>query len=273
LGSNKDNPIEKTLQPLYSGSSDIGHILVSDQPPSGISVAATRAHMKGVFLYDQDNGVYLVHSVPRFPIEPETSKSYQYPDSGVNNGQSFLCLTLSHEDMEKIMKTWLVDYPFPYSTAIPSFSYSKIPSIQNFMNGVWNNNDMTLINNVKAGSQTFTVFGKHRKWGLDIYHDLLAPTFKSNIFANTWSNGVGTNPSDCSGNYAAYNVLALNWGSISWPRSKDHSKWGLASTNVCIGGINRQESQKRRGGSAFCIQHSAWSKEMNNLIEDYEKCS
>ncbi|KAH0795669.1 Deoxyribonuclease II family protein [Histomonas meleagridis] len=270
LSSKTSNPIYYSIASLYSGSSDIGYVLISDQPPSGKSVSGSRAHMKGVFLFDSSNGIYLLHSVPKFP--PEPSSGYSFPASGTTYGQSFLCLTLSHSDMDKIMEILLVDFPYPYASSIPSYAYSSMPTLQKFMNEKWNNNDMTLVRTVKAGTTQFTLYGKHRKWGKDLYHDLLATSYQDNIYANTWSNGVGTNPSDCSGLFAAYNVLNLNWGSISWKRSKDHSKWGVIGSNVCIGDINRQESQKSRGGGAFCINDIQFSNEIHLLIDDYETC-
>ena len=222
-------------------------------------------------MFDSDNGIYLAHSVPKFPPDPKEGK-YEYPSTGTIYGQSFLCLSLSHSDLNKIMEVLLVDFPYPYATHIPEYGYKEIPSLKKFTDEEWNNENMTISEEVKAGSDQFTVYGKHREWGLDLYHDLLAPEIGDDIYANTWSNGVGTNPSDCTGKYAAYNVLKLNWGSISWKRNKDHSKWGVSGSTVCIGGINRQESQKKRGGGAFCIKDDEFSQEMHSLIEDYERC-
>ena len=272
LNQNSDNPLYYTLSPMYSGVSDIGYILVSDQPPNGKSVSATRAHQKGVMIFDKDNGIYLEHSVPRFPPDPATTKTYSFPDSGVTYGQSFLCLTLEHSDLDQVLKTYLVNFPYVYSQNIPSYASSKMPTITKLLNQEWNKKDMTIVSDVKAGRTEFKLYGKHRKWGLDLYHDLLAPSIKADIFAESWPNGVGTMNSDCSGSYRAYNVLHLSFSSIDWKRTKDHSKWGVASTTVCIGGINRQESQKTRGGGAFCVKDTSLSLEMKGFIDQYEKC-
>lgn len=272
LGATSSNPLYYSLSSMYAGNSNIGYILVSDQPPSGKSVSSTRAHQKGVMIFDSDNGIYLEHSVPKFPPDPAETSTYSYPSTGVTYGQSFLCLTLSHSDLNKVVQTFLVNFPYIYSQNIPSYATSKMPALTQLINTEWNNDDMTIVNSVKAGSTTFTLYGKHRKWGLDLYHDLLAPSIKADIFAESWPNGVGTMSSDCTGSYNAYNVVHLNLGSVNWKRTKDHSKWGVASTTVCIGGINRQNSQKSRGGGAFCVKHTALAKEMKGFIDEYETC-
>ena len=48
---------------------------------------------------------------------------------------------------------------------------------------------------------------------------------------------------------------------------KDHSKWHVSNTNnwICVGGINRQQHQKVRGGGTVCQQ-------MQNLISGIEAC-
>ena len=54
-----------------------------------------RGHSKGAVVFDNETGFWLIHSVPKFP-HPD---SYIYPESGHNNGQSFLCITLSTKSL------------------------------------------------------------------------------------------------------------------------------------------------------------------------------
>ncbi|OHS92906.1 Plancitoxin-1 [Tritrichomonas foetus] len=272
LNSSYNNPLYETLKQMYTGSSDIGYLLFSDQPPGDKDASSSRAHLKGVMVFDSDNGIYLVHSTPRFPNDPATGE-FSYPDSGVTYGQSFLCMTLEHEELDKIAKSYLIEFPYIYASNEPDFTESKLPYVKDLLDSKWNKNEDTFIAEIKTASKTFKLFGKSNSWNYDIYHDLIALNLQKDTFSSTWSNGVGTMTSDCSGDYYAINVLYVNFGSAEWQRSKDHSKWAVSGSHVCIGGINRQESQKKRGGDAFCVDYNPFAQEILSVISSYEECS
>lgn len=60
--------------------------------------------LTGVTVFDKDSGLWLVHSVPKFP--PATDKNYSYPSSADIYGQHFLCVSLrSSADVTLIGKT------------------------------------------------------------------------------------------------------------------------------------------------------------------------
>ncbi|KAJ1347908.1 deoxyribonuclease II [Parelaphostrongylus tenuis] len=52
--------------------------------------------------------------------------------------------------------------------------------------------------------------------------------------------------------------------SASFRNSLDHSKWGVSMDEsmpfVCIGDVNRQISQFKRGGGAACIRNKIFGK-------------
>ena len=58
----------------------------------------------GVVLLDKTQGFWLVHSTPHFPPVRQAGQ-YQYPSSGVNNGQNFLCVTYPLERFQTVGKT------------------------------------------------------------------------------------------------------------------------------------------------------------------------
>ncbi len=61
----------------------------------GFSVVDTLGHTKGVVVFGEKQGFWLVHSVPKYPPAPDgDSKGYSYPPTGQKNGQSFLCVSL-----------------------------------------------------------------------------------------------------------------------------------------------------------------------------------
>ncbi|KHJ89008.1 hypothetical protein OESDEN_11184 [Oesophagostomum dentatum] len=63
---------------------------------------------------------------------------------------------------------------------------------------------------------------------------------------------------------------------MGYSSSKDHSKWGVSLDGnvpaVCIGDVNRQESQFKRGGGAVCIEDKNMWKTFYNSIGSYVDC-
>lgn len=62
----------------------------------------TLGHSKGVLVADKNAGFWLVHSVPKFPQLPYQNNSYSYPKTGIRYGQSFLCISMMPEELEKV---------------------------------------------------------------------------------------------------------------------------------------------------------------------------
>lgn len=86
---------------------------------------------------------------------------------------------------------------------------------------------------------------------------------------------------------------------VSWSETKDHSKWSVRLTGtsqgdslltrsplthahravaehkpvVCIGGINRMESQAKRGGGTVCFEEQTLWTSLTKGITDVERCT
>jgi len=71
-----------------------------------------------------------------------------------------------------------------------------------------------------------------------------------------------------------YNVKALKFDKFEYTCQNEHSKWGISDKSdiICIGDLNRCDSQKKRGGMIACFEDSNLKKEFKNAITDYEKC-
>lgn len=67
------------------------------------------------------------------------------------------------------------------------------------------------------------------------------------------------------------NIKYLNY---SFNSLKDHSKWAIGEEKdwICIGDINRQEHQKKRGGGTVCFQSHAITQVYREIVEDVEPC-
>ena len=95
------------------------------------------------------------------------------------------------------------------------------------------------------GGVNHTSFAKSKDFDHDLYHKLVAPHFKASLLVETWGNGQGKLPSNCSVP-TVENVEELMVDDQMFPETKDHSKWAISKSNesslVCIGDINRMVS-------------------------------
>jgi deoxyribonuclease-2 len=269
--STTENPLYHTLKPVYSKQPDVGYFFLSDQPPDK-TVSSKYSHSKGVIFFDKDNGVWLPHAVPKFPPDPKTG-DYAYPSTGIRYAQSFECMTLDHANLESLAYNMMLMKPYGYSYNFPSWAGEKIPSLKKLIDG--ETRDVT--NNISAlttvGGQKFTMFAKSSAYGKDIYHDLIAPEYKSNIYSLTWALGTGTFPSDCSPPFEAHNIMYVSYDGVEWKRTQNHAKLALVGSAVCFGDVNRQHGQLKRGGAMYCKPDSAFAKEIAATIVEVQQCN
>ncbi|KAJ8950996.1 hypothetical protein NQ318_006380 [Aromia moschata] len=88
--------IANTLQGLYNGEKNISYILYNDEPEG--KKKSNKGHTKGVVMANSTSGFWLIHSVPHFPI---LGKTYIYPRTGAVYGQSFLCISMDLNNLNK----------------------------------------------------------------------------------------------------------------------------------------------------------------------------
>lgn len=111
----------KTLSEIYQKGSEINNLVLmyNDEVPNG-KTDGSRGHTKGVVVANDISGFWLVHSVPKFP--PEVSEgAYNYPSTGSVYGQSFLCLSMTGDQIGKVGKQLQFNEPHLYSSSIPDY--------------------------------------------------------------------------------------------------------------------------------------------------------
>ena len=123
---------------------------------------------------------------------------------------------------------------------------------------------------------------------------MVAPQLRTSLFVETWMVGRGDLASDCTTDYKVFklrlfiNVLksklkfkVRNVRSMRFPQStdvafknsEDHSKWAVGNDDwICIGDINRQQSQARRGGGTVCMQNARVAAMYRSAIAEVECC-
>ncbi|ELR16858.1 deoxyribonuclease II protein, putative [Acanthamoeba castellanii str. Neff] len=281
LDKNIDASLGATLEQIYSAGSDAGYIMYNDETPDN-KEHGSFGHTKGDMAFDADGGFWLVHSVPRFPANTGSGVSYEgYPAYAATYGQSFLCMSMNLDNLDNAASAFLLNKPYVYDSNMPDALKPNMPNLAAVLDGDFIKEEATNVTAIKTvGGTVFTVFSKNGKWNQDLYSGLVAPTINSDLTIETWMNGDKSNkmPSFCRPevNLDNVNVKNLNFSDdVAWKETQDHSKWVLAAkgTNiVCIGDINRQYSQAKRGGGTVCIKSSKLWTSINGIIADTEAC-
>ena len=125
----------------------------------------------------------------------------------------------------------------------------------------------------------FTSFAKYNKWGKDLYADLVAPGLRAPLAVESWPNGPGKMASSCSTPFIVENVDEMDFLELEdddFTTKHDHAKWAISLDSkqpyVCVGDINRMETQKRRGGGTLCFLNQAVWKTFKSSIKVLEEC-
>ncbi|EDW81028.1 uncharacterized protein Dwil_GK11236 [Drosophila willistoni] len=277
----------QTLNPLFA---DERHILLAaynDEFPNG-TVSTTGGHTKGVVASDGETGIWLVHSVPKFPTIPQ----YSYPTTGENYGQSLLCVTLDPAGVEKVGEILVYNEPHFYYERNPLLQTTSelFPSLERALQRQWRTQSPyeKELELRSLGGKQFRVFGKSPKANVELYADVVAPALNVNLFVEAWRDGANNLPNRCEGNQKVFNVEEISSSSLSldFRTTLDHSKWAVSQESgikihrwrigggdwICIGDINRQEHQLSRGGGTVCHKSSRVSDLYRKLVVTSEKC-
>ncbi|XP_051575359.1 deoxyribonuclease-2-alpha-like isoform X2 [Myxocyprinus asiaticus] len=293
LVNDSQSAVGKTVGPLYEGG-DVGYILYNDQPPEQRSlgdVSRTCGHTKGVVVFDKQQGFWLVHSTPHFP-PPKTEGQFSYPSSGITNGQNFICVTYPLERFQTIGEQLKINQPHIYDCSIPDSLAADVPAMRQICKhklGRWENTSSSPANRsislTSLAGTEFISFAKGADFANDLYHSWVAPTLQSDLLVQFWRRSTGVLPSDCSPNWKVLNVDLISLGqSITFKATQDHSKWAISTGGshagsrmsggwVCVGDINRDEAEEKRGGGTVCRQDAVVWKAYRSAALQCENCS
>ncbi|KHJ91315.1 deoxyribonuclease-2 [Oesophagostomum dentatum] len=245
----KEQAIAYTLNQYYTKKTDptIFHVMYNDEPynstdPSllDILLLSNRAelatiqfgHTKGTMFFDETSGVWLIHSVPKFPPPDH----YEYPASGHDYGQTMLCLSFNYAALSNIATQLYYNKPNIYSSQLPTKIAADYPVLSQVIAGKYKQGEpysSTVTLNTING-QKFTSFAKTNQ-----FNNAALKRLNDNS-----TNLVLTVPLSCSTTYHTNDALQIQVGTTSeFKYTKDHSKMARSTDPtkpwVCIGDINR----------------------------------
>ncbi|KAM8875151.1 deoxyribonuclease-2-alpha-like isoform 2-T2 [Spinachia spinachia] len=277
--NNTSGTLAKTLKPLldfYDRKTEgFGYLLYNDQPDLKQMAPASFGHSKGVVMLDKQTGVWLSHSTPKFP--KYHTKSF-WPDTGTENGQTFMCVTYSYKEFKHIGLQLKYIHAYSYDYEIPTTFHNELQCVAQ-RNCLPRNKPWARVQTLTSeNGQKFTSFAKYTRFGDDLFSGLIVNHLNKNLCVKSWGRMRRPLPSNCSAGipHHVYNVK-----SIKLPETKtsikdttDHSKWcvTLDGNWTCIADMNREESQMKRGGGAICIENFTVARAFSSIIDLYKQC-
>ncbi|XP_062278717.1 deoxyribonuclease-2-alpha [Scomber scombrus] len=289
----------RTVGQLYSQrkNTEVAYILYNDQPPQKDvgdrwedNSGSRGGHTKGVVILDKNQGFWLVHSTPQFPPVQQAGE-YYYPSSGVTNGQNFICVTYPLDRFRTIGEQLQINQPNVYDCDVPESLASLVPELaavckKKYLSGnvfphikLVSNRSVTLTS--KDGTN-FISFAKGASFDNDLYHSWVAPTLQSNLLVQFWVRSSGILPSDCSLGWKVLDIKTISPGkTFTFKTTQDHSKWavstkaavsGVGGGWVCVGDINRNKAEEKRGGGTVCLRDPVVWKAYRTAALECEAC-
>lgn len=245
------------------------------------------AHSKGVLAFDNKNGFYMIHSLPRFPLRTEAGKIEAKFASNVGQyGQIFFCMSIDISEVESILDALLTVKPMVIlhnlsKTHSTDTLHKKIEELANLFKHKAESNEKEFTQNSRTEKKKkittlqgleVDLFMKTKDMELPWNKDI--PSFyKDNFYVETWTRP-HLLPSLCS-THSVYVVEEMNFGGIEMVNTKDHSKWGVSETSdvICYGDINRTQEQEVRTGTVACFKNEIVAKMVRKFIKKSETCS
>jgi len=260
-----------TLGQLYLNKL-LAHVLYNDEPDGNSEESGTGGHCKGVLTADNNGGFWLIHSVPKFP---DLVPSHFTWTASTIYGQSFLCVTLDVSGVEAAASQLQYMDPDLFDSLVTSNYSATYPELY-ALSGGSRKTGSNVLQIVSRGGTSFTHFAKDDSWGKDLYDDLVEPYFKQAFQWETWRRAPYL-PSLCppTTQYPTLNVASISIDSFAFPYTDDHSKWGVSIKDSwsCIGGINRMESQRKRGGGTICFEDKTFWTALSKTVASSDPCS
>ena len=237
----------------------------------------TKAHAKGSLVYDENNGAFIIHSLPRYPTRTKTNKILiELPSNAGYYAQHFYCMTITKEEAEKIVQ--LLNYINVSINASVKKDRVNMEPNEWVMKLIKNNFDTSYPSNLQTKIKSkkgvlYNFISKNYLKRITPYDNTLRAIYKDDFYVRTWILPKLA-PSIC-GDYSIYNVNLLKFGNFSYTKRKEHSKWAISKNKdeVCFSDLNHCPSQAHRGGHIICFENPILHKIMLDAVQSTDNCA
>jgi deoxyribonuclease-2 len=269
----KNGALPNTLDLLYSKpgplTERLGFFFYNDEDPLSGKTNGSLGHTKGVLAFDfsSDTAFWLVQSTPKFPAK---RNEYEFPETGLPNAQTLLCITLQNCAVSKAIANQMFAAQQPnvfYASPTPAdLVHEPNDPRRLVMEGHVIEGSSPVTSTVpflsKAGVK-FQSIAKNKYWGLDFYNDLVGPTLHDNLDVETWTHykmppSIQSDKVHTVVDMGGINLNPLGYD-IVWPETDDHAKLAISARSesthfICVGDINFTLSMRNRSGGTVAFQ-------------------
>jgi deoxyribonuclease-2 len=233
LNDTTQGALTHTIQQLWTPNTN--YVLYNDEPPYETSYNFSSAHAKATLIWDSETAIAIMHSIPKFPVGPAESSEYigLLPNAW-EYAQHVACVSVSLQDLPAFSASLKALNPHIYEGAFPTTQSINPQTCQYHTVG-----DRMLIT-------------KPANYEADIWSTCISQHFQTNLQVMSWIHGTmdgtvtnGTTTSDIAQLTYSFGVTYTEW--------ENHAKWAIGTEPlVCVGDLNRVETQKVRSGAALC---------------------
>ncbi len=275
LNSTNTGALAWTTQQMWNADS---YIIYNDENPMNATYDFSAGHTKGYLFWTEgdDNGVWIQHSIPQFPVGPGFVDSYPgLTHNAWTNAQQVFCITLTVDALNTVAGTMRLNAPRISDWKL-SPSRSQTDNLAKLVAGEFETDSVCMHATVQTSSGfPHTVFGKSAQWNQALWDDCVGPFLGKSLLVQSWLQGKQIGP-ECNHSYTMEDIVSLSFSfGNAWTNIHDHSKWAVATdaTVVCVGDINRVVSQAQRGGGGICFTHPSLATQLTQVIQSIHGCS
>jgi len=298
LNDSSGGALTHTVQQLWNkNNKQVNYVLYNDQVPKGQmpkgqvpieyntgeneSLLGQFGHTKGLFAFNDNsgyNGFLLTHSIPLYPVGPQSSQEYLGLGSNAwTYAQNALCLSVSATTLNDLALVFQLNRPQIYESYLSPDSSTTYAHIRDLIDGQYSMEKMCLVKPLETrGKMPFIVYSKTGEWNNDLYSGCVAPSQADSLWVESWIRGSAEGPNCPLDNYDTLDIKSLDFAPLEghWLETQDHSKWAITETKdtVCMGDINRMTTQYTRGGGTVCFEDSILHNVLKKATKETDKC-
>jgi len=240
------------------------------------SAPSERAHAKGSLVYDQYNGAFLTHSLPRFPTRTKTNEILtELPSNAGVYGQHFFCITVTKNTAEKVAE--ILNYiNISNNASVKKDNVNSSPNkwITALINNVYSTSyPKELQTTIKSkGGVDFNIISKSYLKKVTPYDTTVRSIYYDDFYVRTWIKP-SLAPAICE-EYSIFNVQNVKFGQYGYSKGKEHSKWAISVYKYinCFSDLNHCPSQANRGGNIICFENELLHDIMKDAVVDIDSC-
>ena len=279
--------LPNTLDLLYTKpgplTERLGFFFYNDEDPLSGKTNGSLGHTKGVLAFDfaSDTAFWLVQSTPKFP---GSKTQYDFPDTGLPNAQTLLCVTLQNCGVSKNIANQMFAAQQPnvfYASPTPAdLVHEPNDPRRLLMDGHVIEGSSPVTSTVpffSKGGVKFSSIAKNKYWGLDFYNDLVGPTLHENLDVETWTHykmppSIQSDKVHTVVDMDGIDLNPLGYD-IVWPETDDHAKLAISARSetdhfICVGDINFTLSMRSRSGGTVAFQCEPLYESISSILVD-----